>query len=674
MTAPRPAALLLLRSLILAVVWIGAVASVQAAPVVSNLTAAQRAGTKLVDITYDLAAPGFGSVAVALEASSDGGATWTVPVTSATGAVGGSVAPGTGKAIVWNAGVDWLGNYSTQMRFRVVADDGFSYIPGGSFAMGRTSGDTDADAPPITVTVSPFYIQQTETTKAQWDEVMTWALNNGYTDLAAGAGKAPNHPVQTVSWWDVVKWCNARSEKEGLTPVYTVSGSVMRTGTTEPVPNWSANGYRLPTEAEWEKAARGGVSGKRFPWGTDTISHAEANYYGRSSYAYDLSPINNYHPSYTTGAEPYTSPVRSFGANGFGLYDMSGNVWELCWDRYGSSYYTTSNGTTDPRGPASGSIRVFRGGSWFEGAFSARCAVRSGGSPGIANPGNGFRPVRSVLLDGMSLIPGGSFAMGVTSGDTDADAPPITVTVSPFYMQQTETTKARWDEVRTWAVSNGYTDLAEGAGKASNHPVQTVSWWDVVKWCNARSEKEGLTPVYTVSGTVMRTGTTEPVPNWSANGYRLPTEAEWETAARGGVEGKRFPWGTDTISHAQGNYYGTSSYAYDQSPINNYHPSYTPGWQPYTSPVGSFAANGYGLYDMSGNVWEWSWDWYGSSYYTTSNGTTDPRGPASGSFRVVRGGGWVNSAIYARCANRSNDTPGSSSISLGFRPVRSSVP
>jgi len=123
MNANRPAALLLLRSLIVTLAWGGALASVQAAPIVSNLTAAQRAGTKLVDITYDLAAPGFGSVAVTLEASSDGGATWTVPVASATGAVGGSVTPGTGKVIVWNAGVDWLGNYSTQMRFRVVVVD-----------------------------------------------------------------------------------------------------------------------------------------------------------------------------------------------------------------------------------------------------------------------------------------------------------------------------------------------------------------------------------------------------------------------------------------------------------------------------------------------------------------------------------------------------------------------
>ncbi len=688
MNARNLAILSSLRSLIVAAGWGGAVASVHADPVVSNLTASQRAGTKLVDITYDLDAPGFGSVPVTLEASSDGGTTWTVPVTSATGAVGGSVTPGTGKAIVWNSGVDWPLSYSTQMRFRVVADDGFSYIPGGSFTMGRTSGDADSNAPPITVTVSPFYIQQTETTKAQWDEVRTWAVNNGYTDLAAGAGKASNHPVQMVSWWDVVKWCNARSEKEGLTPVYTVSGAVMRTGTTEPAANWSANGYRLPTEAEWEKAARGGVEGKRFPWGTDTINHGDANYVANSSsYSYDTSgyTVNTYHPSYTAGEFPYTSPVRSFEANGYGLFDMAGNVLEWCWDWYGNTYYTSSNGTTDPRGPQSGPNRVLRGGRWNNIALSTRTANRGYYTPGTSNNNSGFRPSRTHIVEDMSLIPGGSFTMGVTSGDTDANAPSITVTVSPFFIQPTETTKAQWDEVRTWALNNGYTDLAVGAGKAANHPVHSVSWWDVVKWCNARSEREGLTPVYMVSGAVMRTGTTEPTVNWGANGYRLPTEAEWEKAARGGVSGKRFPWGTDTISHAEANYRvysenGTTNFfSYDVEPrppatgTNYYHPNYTGGGSPYTSPVRHFGANGYGLYDMAGNVWEWCWDWYGSSYYSTSAGTTEPRGPASGTIRVLRGGSWISGALNERCADRGYNPPVFADYSVGFRPARTHI-
>jgi sulfatase modifying factor 1 len=370
--------------------------SASAAPSVTNVSFAQQPGTRLVSVSYDLAG---GTCSVSLLVSNDNGATYNVPVKSVTGAVGNGVTSGTGKQITWDAGTDWAGQYSNQIKVRVRAWDmssdagmTFAPIPGGTYQMGNLIEDSDiTNAGAVTVTLSPYYMAVHPTTKAQWDTVRTWAAANGYTDLAAGGGKAADHPVQTVKWYDVVKWANAASEKEGLTPCYQVAGSIVRTGTSNAVTcDWTANGYRLPTEAEWEVAARGGLSRKRFPWG-DTISHSQANYRANSILTYDLSGLaNDYHPTYKTGAMPYTSPAGSFAANGYGLYDVAGNVRQWCWDWYGTSHA----GGTDPRGISTGLYRVLRGGNWSNNALSVRSAYRNDSPPTSANTSYGFRLAR----------------------------------------------------------------------------------------------------------------------------------------------------------------------------------------------------------------------------------------------------------------------------------------
>ena len=262
---------------------------------------------------------------------------------------------------------------------------------------------------------------------------------------------------------------------------------------------------------------------------------------------------------------------------------------------------------------------------------------------------------------GFVYIPEGSFQMGSKAGSVSYKTVHEVTISKGFYMGKYEVTQKEYLEVMgRW----GGTEPSEEYGKGDQYPAYYVSWYDAVVYCNKRSIDEKLEPVY------KKGDETDPdewrnIPtennaewnnitcDWNANGYRLPTEAEWEYAARGGN-------GTTEVLI----WSGTDK----EDELENY-AWYTSNSNGKTHEVGKLKPNEYGLFDMSGNVWEWCWNWYTDKYDTETEGGSDPKGASSGSGRVIRGGSRGSFAYGASVSNRSYINPNYRGSDLGFRVV-----
>ncbi|HMK34694.1 MAG TPA: SUMF1/EgtB/PvdO family nonheme iron enzyme [Desulfomonilaceae bacterium] len=566
------------------------------------------------------------------------------------------------------------------------------------------------------------------------DSKKHWAKKSGAFWKNPGTKVWDDHPVTMVSYQDAEAFCDWLSQKE-------------------------KRKYYVPSEAQWEYAARGGKEGQRFPWGNEYPDSRKANLADRRS---DVPWADR------TLDDGYggTSPVGNYEPNGFWLYDMVGNVWQYCSDFYDAKPYDTSL-VDDPVGPRTGKKKVVRGGNWAFGAGIARTAFRFGLEPDLCIDIAGFRVaavpgatedlgdssngnpltnehvrrlmdrikdlvsggrrmeaqklldtlgnsasetkgsptdpvffVKNVLQSfidtspeknlpsftnslGMKMVrlPAGNFVMGSSESDiawamnTLAQGQPVTleneypfhkVRISrPFFIAATEVTVAQFEK---FVEETGYVTDAEDEkggevfnGQARRFQQKSGTSWKNPGWTVSPDEPVVMVSWNDAQAFVEWLAAKEKLP------YKLPTEAQWEYAARGGIPMAPFPWGDELPDGRRANYA-------DKNKDFEWRDRNADGGYKYVAPVGSYEANGFGLYDMAGNALEWVRDYYGEDYYRYSP-EIDPEGPGHGENRVMKGGEWTFGAVNLRCAFRGWARPDLAIYNGGFRvAIEFSVP
>ncbi|HXJ58627.1 MAG TPA: formylglycine-generating enzyme family protein [Verrucomicrobiae bacterium] len=546
--------------------------------------------------------------------------------------------------------VDTSGPATGQRFYRAVTGPtNLAWIPPCTFTLGSPPGELQRyveEGPETVVTLSHgYFIGRYEVTQDEYQSVMgnnPSYFQNGQRAIGSGGEvtHAERHPVDNVSWIDATNYCARLTARERL------AGRVPE--------GWA---YRLPTEAEWELACRAGTTGP-FHYGPALRSGME-NFVGDSEYDAAVGVVDN--PSGIFLGR--TTEVGSYTANGFGLYDMHGNVHELCADNWADAL--PGGQVVDPQGPppALDVMIVTRGGSWASEARGCRSAVR--GSRQIISPSiyNGFRVVlspvpkldpRTVVPTNMAWISSGTLMMGSPASEPerfDSEGPQTHVTLTHgFYMGKYEVTQGEFLSVMGHNNSyfkNGVTPPHGGSGgaviNAAQHPVESVSWFEATEYCEKLTARERL------AGRLPA--------GWT---YRLPTEAEWEYACRAYTL-SAFHYGA-ALRSGMANFSGLKEYDSATGTINN--PSGINLGR--TSEVGKYAPNSFGLYDMHGNVWEWCQDWFGPY---PGGDVLNPKGPAQGGSRVARGGSWGIEAATCRSASRYGPDPGSAYEWIGFRVV-----